>query len=129
MKREADFNSTFRSWLKANPMPSAAFELKQTTTDSLPFSSVKDHQLWALLAVKNNQLLFKIPDAGYQNPFDFFYFNQAKAYVVIKYPDFFCVIDIDDWIKENASSVRRSLTSERAKAIAKETVLLLRQSQ
>ena len=118
MKREAKFNSAFRDWLKEHPMPSGAFEIKQTTTDSLSFDSLKEHQLWALLTVKNNQLIFKIPDVGYQNPFDFFYFNKAEAYIVIKYPEFFCLIDIDDWIKENASSVRRSLTSSRAKEIA-----------
>lgn len=94
------------------------FELKQTEKDSIAFNAVADHQKKALMQVKHNVFFFKIPDVGYQNPFDCFCFNNAQAYVVIKYPDICCMIDIDDWVLEESISDRKSLTSQRAKEIA-----------
>lgn len=121
MKREADFQTTFRHWIRANPYRrNAAFELKQTTTDSIPFSAVSDHQLIALRVAKGGSgLLYKIPDdsRGFK-PFDMVYFRNADALVVIKYPNFFCMIDIDRFIKESEISKRRSLTADRAKCIS-----------
>lgn len=118
MKREAKFNSEFRKWLKESPLLSSAIELKQTTTNSLPFSALAPHQEMALLASKHNSLMFKLIDAGYQNPFDMFFLVKSGAWVVIKYPEGFYVVDIDDFIKERESSDRKSLTEERAKEIA-----------
>lgn len=117
MKREAKFQITFNHWLKdilkqvfvfklpdcgfQNPFDVfsvsvdgkfSAWELKQTQKDYLPFSAVMPHQLDALCIVKGT--------------------------VVIKYPEFFCLIYVDTFIKERNSSDRKSLTSERAKEIA-----------
>lgn len=117
MKREANFQTTFNHWLKAvhkqifvfkipdcgfqNPFDAfsvdangkfSAWELKQTKTNSLSFSLVVDHQVNAL--------------------------KRVKGFVVIKYPKFFCLIDILDWCNEVERSDRKSLTSERAKEIA-----------
>ena len=97
---------------------SGAFELKQTETNSIPFSSVVEHQVSSLLQAKHGVLVFKIPDVGYRNPFDCFCLSNMPAYVVIKYPDFNCMIDIDDWVFESMVSERRSLTDVRAKEIA-----------
>ena len=121
IKREANFTVQFRHWLMANPMYSAAFELKQTTTDSIPFSDVKEHQLEALLTVKHGKkgLLYKAPDDSRSiKPFDLFYLNNTGAYVVIKYPKGFVIIDINDFIQEKEQSKRKSLTWQRAKEIA-----------
>lgn len=121
-KREADFGRLFRHWLKANPLVNAAFELKQTTGNSLPFSDVQQHQIEALQAVRENGagFLYKIPDDSMGvKPFDYAYFNNALSYIVIKYPDHFCLIEPDDFILErDVLSNRKSLTSARAKAIA-----------
>lgn len=118
MKREANFQTTFNHWLKAVHKKTGAFELKQTKSNALPFNAVVPHQVQALLQVKNGTLVFKIPDSGYQNPFDCFSMSNEDAFVVIKYPDFFCLIDILDWCNEVERSDRKSLTSERAKEIA-----------
>lgn len=118
MKREANFQTTFNHWLKAVHKKTGAFELKQTKGNALPFNAVVPHQVQALLQVKNGTLVFKIPDSGYQNPFDAFSLTRENAYVVIKYRDFFCLIDILDWCNEVERSDRKSLTSERAKEIA-----------
>lgn len=122
MKREAKFNTLFNHWLKEVYKQTAAFELKQTTSDSLPFTSLKMHQILALSEAKKGVMVFKIPDAGFQNPFDTFSLAGVPAFVVVKYPGFFCLIDIEDWLMELSIRDRESLTSERAKKIATITV-------
>lgn len=124
MKHEANFNTLFNHWLKSVHKQTGAFELKQTKTNSLPFASVVPHQVAALKNSKNGVLVFKIPDAGYQNPFDTFSLAGVPAFVVIKYPDFFCMIDINDWLQEVKINERKSLTSIRAKEIATTIVSL-----
>lgn len=119
IKREAKFTSVFRHWLRANPMHSAAFELKQTTSFSLPFGTVQEHQLDGLLAAKGTGLLYKAPDDSRGiKPCDLLYLREAEAYVVIKYPSFFVLITVDNFIFEKESSPRRSLTTVRAREIA-----------
>lgn len=118
MKYEASFNTEFNHWLKNVWKKTGAFELKYTKTDSLPFRSVQPHQLAALIAVRKQTFVFKIPDAGWQNPFDCFCLRKEPAYVVIKYPEFFCLIHTSIFAWEKDHSKRKSLTSERARQIA-----------
>lgn len=119
-KREANFGTLFRHWLMAHPMMSAAFELKQTKGNSLPFSDVQEHQINALQAAWTyNGILYKAPDDSRGvKPFDFFYLRSASAFVVIRYPKMFCLIAVDQFVKEKNKSKRKSLTSERAREIA-----------
>lgn len=100
---------------------SAAFELKQTTEDSIPFSDVQPHQIDALLTAKRGGgLLYKAPDDSRgMKPFDLFFLTAAEAYVVIRFPNCFTVIDVEVFIEEKAKSQRKSLTWYRAQAIAK----------
>lgn len=125
IKREADFTVKFRHWLKAYPMMSGAFEVKQTTKESIPFAHIKEHQTNALLAVSRGQFLYKIPDdsMGYK-PFDLVYFNRAFGYVVLKFPGRFHIISIDIFLKEKEESPRKSLTNKRAEEISIKTVKL-----
>lgn len=121
-KREAAFTLLFRHWLRENPLGySAAFELKQTQTDSLPFSAVEEHQLDALLAAEYGQkgLIYKAPDDSRGvKPFDLFYLHHAPAYVVIRYPHCFVLILVKIFQHEAKASVRKSLTEKRAREIA-----------
>lgn len=123
-KREALFGNRFRAWMRAHhdDFPSCAFELKQTTTNSIPFSDVQDHQVQALLAAKTRKgILYKAPDDSRGvKPFDFFHLSRASAYVVISYPKPAKaeVIDIDTFLMEKERSKRKSLTSERAHEIS-----------
>lgn len=119
-KREADFGIQFRSWIRSQKgMESAAFELKQTTKDSIPFSDLKEHQENALLAASSSGILYKAPDDSRGvKPFDYFYLRQSPAYVFIRFPDGFVGISIDKFIKERARSKRKSLTYTRAAQIA-----------
>lgn len=126
MRREANFQTLLRHYLKANPFSYAcAMELKQTTSDSLPFSSVKEHQIDALLACKQSQFLYKIPDDSMGiKPFDMVYLTQCPAYIVIRYPKAFYFIDVETFLLEEKRSNRKSLTSERAESIAIRSVFL-----
>ena len=127
MKREAQFTLLFRHWVMAQDnLRSAAFELKQTASDSLPFDAVKDHQIAALMASKS-AFLYKIPDDSRGvKPYDMVYLADAEAYVVIKYVDCFVLIEVEDFILErDIFSKRKSLTSDRAKQIATCIVSLL----
>jgi penicillin-binding protein-related factor A (putative recombinase) len=86
-KREAAFTTRFKKWLQAQPHDSysAAYEIKVTTKKSIPFSAVEKHQVDALLQVKENFFMFKIPDSGYQNPFDMFVMNKQQAFIVLAF--------------------------------------------
>lgn len=118
-KREAAFQTRFNKWLREHYKGSGVFELKQTQTESIPFVSVKEHQLLGLLSAKHGTLVHKISDQtqGYK-PFDSFILRNTPAFIVIKYPQGFVIIDVDIFISEATKSERKSLTYERAKAIS-----------
>lgn len=100
-------------------MYSAAFELKQTQTDSLPFSDVQEHQLLALKAAEGEGILYKAPDDSRGvKPFDFFYLRFATSYIVIRYPHCFVLILVRVFIHESVLSARKSLTVKRARDLA-----------
>ena len=88
--REAKFTTRLKKYLAAHPeilgdVYGAALEVKVTPDKSIPFDAVKEHQLGALNAVNEGTFLYKIPDAGWQNPFDIVYFRGAPAYVVLAF--------------------------------------------
>lgn len=123
IKHEANFGTLFRHWVRVHWRITAAFELKQTKTDSIPFSDVQEHQLDALNAVHFSEFLYKIADDSRGvKPFDMVYFNRERAFVVIRYPKFFCLISVEMFHREKNISKRKSLTSERARVIATEVV-------
>lgn len=122
IKREANFGRLFRHWIKANPQKSAAFELKQTTTNRFAYRDIPDHQLTALSVAKHGELLYKIPDDSRGvKPFDMVYLATADAFVVILYPGFFVLVDVDAFIREQHKG-EKSLSGERAKAIASSVI-------
>lgn len=121
-KKEADFGREFRAWIKANPMLPSAYELKQTTTP-LPYSAVKEHQRNALLACKSRVgegILYKIPDDSRGvKPFDFFYLKDVYAWVVVKFQGKgFVIIDIENFLRHEKRSKRKSLTWKEARDIS-----------
>jgi penicillin-binding protein-related factor A (putative recombinase) len=126
-KREAEFGLLFRHYLKAHPMASAGFELKQTTENSLPFSAVPEHQVAALRAAKTTGILYKAPDDSRgAKPFDYFYIRGACAYVVIRFPDEFHFIDIDDFVAFKNASKRKSITCEESRRLSRRCVRIKR---
>lgn len=125
-KSEAEFGKLFRAFIKKETPPSAAFELKVAGGESMSFNAVKDHQINALLAAKaGGGILYKAPDDSRGvKPFDYFYLSRACAFVVIRYPKGFEMIDVDTFVMERDKSIRKSLTHERAKQISTVSVNL-----
>ena len=130
MRKEAKLTSTLGKWCKANlstlyPHQSIAIEVKQCKT-SCPFNALQEHQELALYNAKHNHLYWKIPDCGFQNPFDVMYLSHTLSFVVVYYEALksFVFIDIDTWQTEKATSSRKSLSHERAIEIATQTVRL-----
>ena len=121
MRREANFQTLFRHWIRAYPMlHSCAFELKQTTKNYISFSDVQEHQIDALIAASSTKgLLYKAPDDSRGiKPFDMFYLKLADSFVVIRYPEFFCLIKIRKFLQEKGRSKKKSLTATRARCIS-----------
>lgn len=116
-KREADFGILLRHWLKANPTFSTAYELKQTSGTSIPFSCLEEHQAIYLQAIKSNQgTLIRVQ--GVSGEPDYIYLRNCPASVVIKFPREFSIIDIDTFLMEKKRSKRKSLTVARAREIS-----------
>lgn len=113
--KEKSFQIKFNQWLKAIYRQLGVFELKVARNNSLPFSAVEEHQIDALWHAKHNVLVYKIPDAGFQNPFDCFCLAGVPAYIVIKYSSgMVYMIDIDVFIQESKTSTIRSVTERKA---------------
>jgi penicillin-binding protein-related factor A (putative recombinase) len=116
--KEKDFQSVFNKWLKHVHKQTGAFELKLCRNRAMPYSAVAPHQIDALLNAKHGTLIYKIPDVGYQNPFDCVSLSGVPAFVVVKYTSGKAYgIDIDDFIRFRDSSSRKSLTEADALTI------------
>jgi hypothetical protein len=118
-KREADWTTTtFIPWCKQYKR-TFAWEVKHTRSkDYLNFNEVKPGQIAKLLEVRHSVYVRKNPDMGESTDFDGQCLVAEPAYIVIKFPKFFCLITIDTFVLESKRSKRRSLTSSRAKEIA-----------
>lgn len=120
-KHEASFQTIFGRYLKARKRKiHGHFELKQTRTDSIPFSCVKEHQENGLYAAQRESFFWKHSDQDErQKPFDCSYVPPLTTYVVIKYAlsRKFYIITYTWFLKEKEESKRKSLTEERAKKI------------
>lgn len=122
--KEKHYQTLFNKWLKNVYKKTGAFELKLTKNDSMPFSAVAPHQIEALKAASDKGLVYKIPDAGYQNPFDCFSLFNVPAFVVIKYPLSFEMITIDNFIHARDTIKRKSLTYNQARHISSISIKL-----
>jgi hypothetical protein len=118
-KREANFGTLFRHWARANPLRETChFELKQTQKDSIPFSCVEQQQVNFATAIRESPKGILVRNQGGNGEPDYSYFYQNAVYVVIKFPDMFCIISMRQFVGESHLSKRKSLTSERARQIA-----------
>lgn len=125
IKREARSSIIFRHWLRANPQQSCSYEIKDTRgKDYLLFSELKEDQINYGLAIKNDKGVLIRVEAVQTGLPDYVYLRSVPAYIVIKYPNMFIIITIEDFVKEKQKSKRKSLTSGRAKEIASEIINL-----
>lgn len=125
-KREADFGKLFRHWVRANPLKiTCHFELKQTQGDSLPFTSLEDHQVAYNEAIRDSPKGVLMRNVGMNGEPDYTYTYRDPVFVVVKYPACFCIISLGNFVAEKSTSKRKSLTVERAREIAQQVVELL----
>ena len=127
--REVDFGTkVFKPWVHNNihlfkKTHGGTFELKQTETDSLPFSHVEDPQIDASLTVKWGEKGYLIRNlTGTVGAPDYSLYYNSPAWIVIKYPNGFVLIDIETFLEEKKRSKRKSLTWQRACEIATKIV-------
>lgn len=119
-QKEADFGLKFREWIEAHPLYTSSFEMKHTNGKNyINFDEVKLAQINYGRLVKSKRGAL-IRTKGIKGLPDYIYLREEPAFVVIKYPKFFCLIDIEDFDTEKITSKKKSLTIERAKAIATE---------
>lgn len=118
IKHESKFGLTFRSWWRANRMK-GVFETKDTRgAKALPFNAVEEHQVDSAIANKSKLGNLVRVQSGTVGTGDYIGIVKYPSYIVIKYPSFFSIIDIDVFCRERDTSDRKSLTEERAKEIA-----------
>lgn len=120
-RNESKFGILLRHWIFANAkkLKTGTFEIKQTQGSSIPFSSVEEHQVDYSLAIKHSEKgAFVRVEAGTVGAPDYIFLKHEPAYIAIRFPDFFCIIDIDRFCMEKIENKRKSLTADRAKAIA-----------
>lgn len=123
-RKEADFGLIFRNMLDTE-YPTASYELKDTDgKDYLNFNELNTEQINHALRNKSKKgNLIRIVSGTLGAP-DYIYLKKCQySFVVIRYPKIIVFIDIDDFIKEKNVSKRKSLTSERAKAISTTCVI------
>ena len=118
-KQEADFGVFLRHWLEKNPQfKTCAIETKHTRgKNSFNFNELKVEQIaYALKTQSKDGVLIRV--RGLQGEQDYIFLRQEPSFVCIKYPNDFCILSIEDFIKEKQASKRKSLTYERAKELS-----------
>ncbi len=75
-KKEADKTPAIMAWFSENMNGDCAVEIKHGE------NKLKDHQEAALSQVVKGTFIWKIPDMGRRNPFDFVMLKRARAFVV-----------------------------------------------
>jgi len=119
-KKEADFGVWLKGYTEGNPpIITTGLECKQTETDNIAFSEVTPKQIAYGRKMKTGAW---IRVQGTNGEPDYIYVVNAESYIVIKYPNVKCWIDIEAFVKERDTSKRKSLTSEQAKKIATHTI-------
>lgn len=111
IKHEANFGLTFRSWFRANKkkFESCVFELKDTR-GSITFNvkEWKEEQRDHALACKSDEGNLMRFSSGTTGMPDYGFYRNACAYVVIKYPKAFYIIDSDDLNAWKLKSLKES---------------------
>lgn len=127
--RESEMQTIFGKYIRLHPpIQSEAYELKICKSTSLPFNSLKEHQIEALMGVEKGfyhkltdppifyggKMRFNVP-----RPFDCMFLKKIIGFVVLWYyksrkTKVFIKIPIRQFLQERDSSKRKSLTELRA---------------
>ena len=110
-KHEASFGLVFKSWFRANKkkFESCVFELKDTRgSTTFNVKEWKEEQRDHALACKSDEGNLMRFSSGTTGMPDYGFYRNAYAYVVIKYPKAFYVIDADDLTRWKLKSLKES---------------------
>lgn len=119
-QHEAKFGTKLAEWMYANPgkFTTSSMETKDTKGKRyLSFSALEPQQVNYAKRINSPKGAF-IRVMGTDGQPDYIWMVNAPAWIVIKYPDFFCMISIDNWEFEKSHTKAKSLTSIRAIQIA-----------
>ncbi len=125
MKREAKWQQVWSQYVRIANKNEQYFyyELKQTKTNSFPFSNFEPHQIHSLLALQKNGLVWKHSDADPRlKPCDGQSTPPLPTFVVIKFPGAFYMIPINDFLNEQYVSGKKSITLQESKKIAERVI-------
>lgn len=135
--KESNIQSLFTAYIKQNrPQRSEVYELKIVKGKNLPFNALADHQRDALLRSSvSGGNYWKIPDtaaiSGFTSPkpYDCQYIVRAKAYVcpcwyIPRKRKTLYKITIQEWMRIQGVTQRKSITEDMAIEIAEEIIEL-----
>lgn len=111
IKHESSFGLVFRSWFRANKkkFESSIFELKDTRgASTFNIKEWKEEQSDHALACKSDEGNLMRFSSGTTGMPDYGFYRNAYAYVVIKYPKAFYIIDADDLNAWKLKSLKES---------------------
>lgn len=118
---EAKFGLKFRKWIEVNysHIVSCPLETKDSRGKSdFPFAEVKEPQRHILMKAKSDKGVLIRVQTGTPGAPDYNFYRNSPAFVVIKYPRGFEMIDIENFIREDKKSKKRSLSYARAGEIS-----------
>ena len=126
IKKEAKFQVIWDQYLREKQKTGEMygfFELKQTETESFPFSKIETVQYDGLQATEKSGLVWKLSDNDMRpKPCDCFSIPPLPSYLVIKFLDGFYMIrfqKIVDLREEGGISIARSVAESLAEKIIK----------
>ncbi len=126
-KKEAKWQTIWNQYLREQQRHGKMYgfyELKQTSKSSLPFSVIEIHQYDGLQATERSGLVWKLSDEDRrQKPCDAISIPPLPSYLVIKFPDAYYMIRIDEIVRlREAGGI--SITLEQAEKVAEKVVRL-----
>jgi hypothetical protein len=121
-KKEAKHQIVWNQYVREKKLY-GFFELKQTETESFPFSKIETVQYDGLQATEKNGLVWKFSDTDMRpKPCDSVSIPPLPSYLVIKFLDGFYMIrfqKIVDLREEGGISISRSIAEKLAEKIIK----------
>lgn len=120
IQHEAKSSIRFRHWLMANPQETCTFEMKDTKGKNyLPWREIKIAQIDYGMAIEESEkgVLIRTPAISTGMP-DYIYMKNEPTFIVIKFPDCFCMIPMKKIWSEMPLLQKGSLAVEKAREIA-----------
>lgn len=125
IKHESKSGTRFKHWVHANAerLATSTFEMKDSRgKEYLPWKELKMKQLDYGLAIEEGKKGAFIRTQGGNGEPDYIFLKYVPAYIVIKFPSCFCMIDVLKVWENMPIGQKGSLTVEEAKRIADEVI-------